>query len=66
MRFWLVIFLLTVPVVGSLASTGNMEQRQLSPQHLHKEAFESAPGFNAALIVTPDDEFDRISRRLSR
>lgn len=60
MRFWLIIFLLTVPVVGSLASIGNLEHRQVSPQHLRKEAFEPAPGFNAALIVTPGDEFDRI------
>ncbi|HML79028.1 hypothetical protein [Geobacter sulfurreducens] len=60
MRFWLVIFLLMVPVVGSMASTGNLEQRQVSPQYLRKEAFEPAPGFNAALIVTPGDEFDRM------
>lgn len=60
MRFWLIIFLLTVPAVGSLASTGKMEHRQVSLQYLHKEAFEPALGFNAALIVTPGDEFDRI------
>lgn len=60
MRFWLIIFLLTVPVVASLASTGNLEHLQDSPQYLRKEAFEPGIGFNAALIVTPGDEFDRI------
>jgi hypothetical protein len=62
MRFWLQLtaFLLTVTAVGSLASTGSLEHRQVSPQYLHKEAFEPALGFNAALIVTPGDEFDRI------
>ncbi len=61
MRFWLqlIIFLLTVPAVGSLASTGNLEHRQVSPQYLRK-AFGPALGFNAVLIVTPGDEFDRI------
>lgn len=37
MRFWLISFLLTVSVVGSLASTGNLEHRQVSPQHLRKK-----------------------------
>lgn len=60
MKFLLVIFLLTIPVVGSLASTGNQEHRYVSPQPLSKEAIAPAPGFNAALIVTPGDEFDRI------
>ncbi len=61
MRFWLqlIIFLLTVPAVGSMASTGNLEHRQISPQYLRK-AFGPALGFNAVLIVTPGDEFDRI------
>jgi len=60
MRFWLIIFLLTVPAVCSLASTGSLERHQVSPQDLHQEAFEPLPGFNAALIVTPGDEFDKI------
>lgn len=60
MRFWLTIFLLTVPAVCSLASTGSLKYHQVSPQDLRQEAFEPLPGFNAALIVTPGDEFDKI------
>jgi len=37
-----------------------LERHQVSPQDLHQEAFEPLPGFNAALIVTPGDEFDKI------
>jgi len=60
MRVWLIIFLLTVPVVGSLASTGNLEHLQVSQHYLRKEIIVPALGFNAALIVTPGDEFDRV------
>lgn len=60
MRFCLIIFLLTVSAVCCQASTGSLERRQVSPQDLRQEAFEPLPGFNAALIVTPGDEFDKI------
>lgn len=60
MRYGLIIVFLVASVVDSLASTGNLDQRQVPPLYSKNGVIEAIPAFNAALIVTLGDEFDKV------